>query len=48
MVSPFSRELPDLLGGLSCLGDAEHDRVDVRQALGDPQGDVDPGDASGI
>ena len=40
---PGPEELPDLLGGLGCLGGAEHDLVDVGQALADLQGDVDPG-----
>ena len=31
-----------MLGGLGCLGGAEHDRVDVGQALADLQGDLDP------
>ena len=41
--NPGPQELPDLLGGLGCLGGAEHDLVEVRQALADLQGDVDPG-----
>jgi hypothetical protein len=42
-VNPGPQELPDLLGSLGCLGGAEHDRVDVGQALADLQGDVDSG-----
>lgn len=41
--NPGPQELPDLLGGLGCLGDTEQELVDVRQALADLQGDVAPG-----
>ena len=40
---PGPQELPDLPGGLGCLGGAEQELVDVRQALADLQGDVGPG-----
>src|ERR1035437_2954866 len=43
LADPGPQELPDLLGGLGCLGGAEHDLVDVGQVLADLQGDVDPG-----
>jgi len=43
LANPCPQELPDLLGGLGCLGGAEHDRVDMGQALADLQDDVDPG-----
>jgi hypothetical protein len=43
LVNPGPQELPDLLGGLGCLGGAEQELVDVGQALADLQGDVDPG-----
>jgi hypothetical protein len=29
LANPGPQELPDLLGGLGCLGGAEHDLVDV-------------------
>ena len=43
LVNAGPQELPDLLGGLGCLGGAEQELVDVRQALADLKGDVDPG-----
>jgi len=43
LADPGPQELPDLLGGLGCLGGAEQELVDVRQALADLQGDIDPG-----
>ena len=43
LANPGPQERPDLLGGLGCLGGAEHDRGDVGQALADLEGDVDPG-----
>ena len=43
LANPAAQELPDLLGGLGCLGGAEQELVDVGQALADLQGDVDPG-----
>jgi hypothetical protein len=33
LVNPGPQERPGLLGGLGRLGDAEHELVDVRQAL---------------
>ncbi len=33
LANPGPQELPDLLGGLGCLGGAEQDLVDVGQAL---------------
>jgi GrpB-like predicted nucleotidyltransferase (UPF0157 family) len=41
--NPGPQELPGLLGRLGRLRSAEHDRVDVGQALADLQGDNDPG-----
>ena len=43
LANPSPQELPDLLGGLGCLGGAGQELVDVRQALAGLQGDVDPG-----
>jgi len=43
LANPGPQERPDPFGGLGCLGGAEHELVDVGQALADLQGDVDPG-----
>src|ERR1700761_4329046 len=43
LANPGPQELPDLLGGLGCLGGAEQELVDVGQALANLQGDVDAG-----
>jgi len=42
-VNVCPQEVADLLGGLGCLEGTEQDRIDVRQALANLQGDVDPG-----
>jgi hypothetical protein len=39
---PGSQELPDLAGGLACLGGAEQELIDVGQALADFHSDIDP------
>src|SRR5256714_14910225 len=43
LADPGPQVSPGLLGGLGCLGGAEHDRVDVGQAVADVQGDVNSG-----
>jgi GrpB-like predicted nucleotidyltransferase (UPF0157 family) len=43
LADPVPQELPALPGGPGRLRSAEHDRVDVGQALADLQGDIDPG-----
>jgi len=43
LANPDPQELPDSLGGFCCLGRAEHELVDVGQALPDLQRNVDPG-----
>jgi hypothetical protein len=42
LANPGPQELPDSPGGLGCLGRAEHELIDVGQALPDLQGNVDP------
>jgi hypothetical protein len=40
--NPGPQELPDLLGGLGCLGGTKQELISVRQALAELQGDVEP------